>query len=57
MYNSYINGEDHCPKTLADALNVIVNWKRGSRYSAQQYKTSKGVALTTKVNPGGFRLY
>ena len=38
-------------------MNVLVNWKGGKSPPAQQYKSSKGVALTTKGNHGEFRGY
>ena len=31
MNNSYVNVNDHWPKTLSSTLNVLVNWKRGKR--------------------------
>ena len=29
MHNSYVNVEDHCPRTLSAALNVLVNCEGG----------------------------
>ena len=57
MHTIYINGKDYCPKTLSDALDVLVNWKVGKRPPAQQYESRNLVALTTKRNPSGFRGY
>ena len=55
IYISYVNGEECWPKILSAALNVLVNWKGKKSPPAQQYKSSKGIYLTTKVNTGGFR--
>ena len=57
IQDSYVNGKDPFPKTLPDTLNALVNWKGGERPPEQQYEYSKGVDLTTKGNPGGFRGY
>ena len=57
MHNSHVSGKDCWSKTLSDALNVLVNCKGGKKLHAQQYESSKGVFLTTKFNPGGFRVY
>ena len=55
MHNSYVNGEEHCPMTLAAALNVLVDWKGDNIPPSQQYESIKRVALTTKGNIGRFR--
>ena len=39
MHNSYVNDEERWTKTLADALNVLVNWKGGERPPAQKYES------------------
>ena len=54
MHNSYVKGKDHWPQKISDALNVIVKYKGRKMTIAHQYGSSKGVALTTKGNTGGF---
>ena len=55
MHNIYVNGKDHCPKTLSAALNVLVNCKVGKRPTAQYYESRNGVSLKNKGNHSGFR--
>ena len=55
MHTSYLDSKNRWHKTLLASLNVVVNWKGGKRPPAQQYESSRGVALTIKGNTGWFR--
>ena len=57
MHKSYVNGKYRWTKKPSATLNMLVKRKGGKRLPAQQYESSKGVAIETKENTGGFKGY